>query len=335
MDDNCDESLKAGISTMQRVYMAARPSAKENVPVWLRRVLELNEIDLMKYMVKSYRNLETGERIRIKHAMSENSSREEAHKYSVQSAFESHRLNRYSGIFPFEYNRIKLASTGFNNKYINASFITTPNRSYIATQGPMGHTVKDFWSMCWEENVNTIIMLTTCVENGREKCFPYWKPFSGTGYPIKWTTKAEKEEAGVVLRDIELVNTQEAGCRNIKHLQLETWSDFGVIESSGILALSDLVNKYQSNQENPIIVHCSAGVGRTGTFCTVDSVICDLKASKNLTSTTEDSKSAVTDTDFIHARAQELRDQRIGMIQGVSQYMLCYDAVLEFLLQHS
>lgn len=174
-------------------------------------------------------------------------------------------LNRYSNVRPYVYNAIKLK----NKKYINASPINIINNNYfIATQGPISKTIEDFWTMIEENKSNVIVMLCRNIENGMEKCAEYWKANKLNNYLIS----VEKEEKmnGYILRKIKLFNKSLKKERIINQIHYISWPDHGIPKSEGnnvfdiFLEMIKRVDIFRDNK--PIIIHCSAGVGRTGVF---------------------------------------------------------------------
>ena len=99
-------------------------------------------------------------------------------------------LCRYQDIITYKYNSVNLIST---QRYINASWIHLPYpRYFIATQGPMPHTIEDFWTMCYENNVGLIIMLCQLKEKNVEKCADYWNAEKLINFEIKKLNKKEE-----------------------------------------------------------------------------------------------------------------------------------------------
>ncbi|KAG6440613.1 hypothetical protein O3G_MSEX001358 [Manduca sexta] len=194
--------------------------------------------------------------------------------------------NRYRDIAPYDSTRVILKN-GPNGDYINASYINMeiPNSdivlTYIATQGPLASTVGDFWQMVWESESNLIVMLTVLTERGRAKCHQYW-PKVGTT-PLKATniltvhTNSEQNLGHYIRREMTLKESS-GGSRNVTQLQYTAWPDHGVPDdSAAFISFTQLCSSLRNHRSvtpseeecerellPPLIVHCSAGVGRTG-----------------------------------------------------------------------
>uniref|UniRef100_A0A8C7INP8 Protein tyrosine phosphatase receptor type Q n=1 Tax=Oncorhynchus kisutch TaxID=8019 RepID=A0A8C7INP8_ONCKI len=229
--------------------------------------------------------------------------------------------NRFTNIKPYNNNRVKLLSEpGMpGSDYINASFISgylCPSE-FIATQGPLPGTVADFWRMIWETRTRTIAMLTQCYEKGRIRCHQYWpednKPVTVFGdiiitkltedvYP-DWTVRALKVE-------------RHGDYMVVHHFNYTSWPEHGVPDSSTTLIQFVRAIRANRHENTTIVVHCSAGVGRTGVFITLDHLI-----------------QHVSDHDFvdIYGLVAELRSERMCMVQNLAQYMFLHQSTLDLL----
>ncbi|KAK3842010.1 MAG: protein-tyrosine phosphatase-like protein [Linnemannia gamsii] len=227
--------------------------------------------------------------------------------YSIGSGIEKGLKNRYNNVWPFDQTRIKIKELEQGgDDYINASLLTPPfgQRTYIATQAPLPTTFLDFWKVVWEQNSRVVVMLTREVEMGRVKCHKYWptaqEPVLDLG-PVRVTFVSEYQPHGhgtngpsslsssVLVRQMRLrhlLSPQEPE-RTITQLQYTGWPDFGVPDTPlEVLQLIELADKHNnimpagsssSSSAGPMVVHCSAGCGRTGAFCVIDSVLSELK----------------------------------------------------------
>ncbi|ORX76502.1 hypothetical protein K493DRAFT_294001 [Basidiobolus meristosporus CBS 931.73] len=253
-----------------------------------------------------------------------------ANPYSIAAGVERGSKNRYNNIWPYEHSRVRLKHPVVSDSdYINASFICGKNseKQYIATQGPMPSTFADFWEMIWEQNSRVIVMLTKEEEAGRIKCHRYWPDPSsssvmyGESMQVKLISEQFPLEADrtVLLRDFVLINLSTGEERKIHQLQFIGWPDFGIpADPTSVLALRDIAHDLQhSSRAGPMVVHCSAGCGRTGAFCTIDTVLESLAA-----------KSVDTANDVIAETVDQFRDQRLSMVQTLHQFVFCYEAVL-------
>ncbi|XP_054716770.1 tyrosine-protein phosphatase 10D-like [Uloborus diversus] len=246
---------------------------------------------------------------------------------TVAEMEENRAKNRWMNIFPFDHSRVKLLPLGDEpgSDFINANYIpgTSSLREYIATQGPLATTVDDFWRMIWEQSVSTIVMLTQCVERGKSKCEEYWPPPTqgGAHYgDLLVRTISVSMLDSYVIR-IFRVQLGTRG-REVKQLHFTRWPDFGCPESpeellNFVRAVRDHLPR---TQPGPIIVHCSAGVGRTGTFIAVDRIAQELQ-----------------DTNYIdvYGTVMDLRQHRTNMVQTEDQYVYIHRCVLQLLLERN
>ncbi|XP_054646153.1 receptor-type tyrosine-protein phosphatase C isoform X2 [Dunckerocampus dactyliophorus] len=231
--------------------------------------------------------------------------------------------NRYVDILPYDYNRVQL-STGNGEAgcdYINASFIDGYNESkkYIAAQGPKEETVCDFWRMIWEQQSSIIVMVTRCEEGNKVKCVQYW-PSADRETEIyeEFVVQLTSEDhfPDYTIRNLSLTNRREKSTeREVTHIQFISWPDHGVPgEPHLLLKLRRRVNAFKNIFSGPIVVHCSAGVGRTGTYIGIDAMMECLEAESRVD---------------IYGYVFKLRKQRCLMVQVEAQYILIHQALLE------
>ncbi|NXT72815.1 PTPRK phosphatase, partial [Chaetops frenatus] len=229
--------------------------------------------------------------------------------------------NRYKSIIPYDHCRVVLQPSDTGNGYINASYVDTYRspRFFIAAQGPLAGTVVDFWHMVWQEKTSIIVMLTGLVEQNKIKCEQYWPEQEQIYGDFTVTLNNTWTTTGLVKRIFSL---QKAGCalpRAVEQFHCLLWPDHGVPRNpSQLLCLVEVVNKrVLEAPAGPVLVHCSAGIGRTGTFIALDFL---LKMGK-----------AEGKVDVFHC-VQQLREQRVSMVQTKEQYSFLYEALLEGLL---
>ncbi|XP_014002275.1 tyrosine-protein phosphatase non-receptor type 22 isoform X3 [Salmo salar] len=234
---------------------------------------------------------------------------------------ENVKKNRYKDIVPFDHSRVKLSLTTSknDNDYINASFIkgVSGARAYIATQGPLPHTVLDFWRMLWEYNIEVIVMACREYEMGRKKCERYWpekqeEPFVCDPFTIY--CDSEESKGDYVSRNLRV--TYRNWCRTLRQLHYINWPDHGVPDTiPPILELLQEMRSYQAHGDVPICIHCSAGCGRTGALCAID-------YTWNLVKTQR------LKEDFsIYDLVQDMRTQRPSVVQTKEQYELVYRTI--------
>ncbi|XP_030594535.1 tyrosine-protein phosphatase non-receptor type 9 isoform X1 [Archocentrus centrarchus] len=246
--------------------------------------------------------------------------------------------NRYSDVLCLDQSRVRLCPLSNDedetSDYINASFMDGYKRSnaYIATQGPLPKTFADFWRMVWEQMVLIIVMTTRVVERGRVKCGQYWPLEEGRteqhGYFLVRNTHIQVFQ-DFRLSHLELYNTQSGERREVYHYLYVSWPDFGVPKSASAMldfrehvlqrreaAVQTLGSSWRGPPGGPpVVVHCSAGIGRTGTFCTLDICLSQL----------ED-----VGTVDVRQTVRRMRTQRAFSIQTWDQYYFCYTAIIEY-----
>ncbi|XP_069157814.1 tyrosine-protein phosphatase non-receptor type 4 isoform X5 [Procambarus clarkii] len=233
---------------------------------------------------------------------------------------ENEKKNRYRDISPYDTTRVILTYSA-SCEYINASYVNMEiqgsgivNR-YIACQGPLTGTCTDFWQMVWEQQSTLIVMLTTVVEQGRVKCHRYWPRLYETVDfgTLHVTCLKEEETPGFAYREFTLINTENQIERHITHMQYLAWPDHGVPDdSTEFLNFVTQVRQARTGMVEPTIVHCSAGIGRTGVLILMETAQCLIEANE-----------PVYPLDVVRA----MRDQRAMMIQTASQFRFVCEAI--------
>ncbi|KAJ6262865.1 Tyrosine-protein phosphatase [Drechslerella dactyloides] len=401
--------------------------ARRAMPKWMRSILK---DDGAKKVADKFLKIEKAEQRRMQDALNCNVTYDSpksmrSSKSHMLAGVEKGAKNRYNNIWPYDHTRVKLTDYSPEScDYINASYVSTEfsNKRYIATQGPIPHTFRDFWSVVWDHDVRVIVMLTAEAEGGQLKCHRYWKEHSYGPYqlnsisekrialdPVKTSNHLYKKDGSlrrqsssgrynvhdlespkeanaphVIMRKFTLSHSAHpfSPLREITQLQYSSWPDFGapadpahilalieqtelVIRSSGgSRRASSASSPYDrrasqsvNNLERPVLVHCSAGCGRTGTFCATDSVIdmlrrqreharmnaryshnggVDREGDSPMRSSYDYEGDYWLDddrTDLIERAVENLRDQRLSMVQTLRQFVLCYETVLEWLVR--
>ncbi|MFH4974354.1 hypothetical protein AB6A40_001063 [Gnathostoma spinigerum] len=244
-----------------------------------------------------------------------------------------HQKNRYRDIIPYDKNRVRLRSTDCdelkkendeNGDYINASFIQVPpaDAVYIAAQAPLSSTLNDWFQLIRENNIDVVVMLCNLVELGKQKCERYWPDVEGKEELFGQTRVTLLKEhifTEYCRRDLRLQYSDGVE-RNLIQLHYSEWPDHGCPQTeTHVLEMISLFDKLHYEQpRNPVLIHCSAGCGRTGTIIAAN-VVRELINSKNLTS----------DLDLCQL-VIELRKQRASMVQTPDQYRFLHKLVVHF-----
>ncbi|XP_056001647.1 receptor-type tyrosine-protein phosphatase alpha-like [Ostrea edulis] len=238
--------------------------------------------------------------------------------YSNALKVSSRKGNRYKGIYPYDYNRVKLMRTyaNENDDFVNASYIHGFNkeRAYIAAQGPFNpKTLEDFWTMIWQNDVTRIVMLTNLYEGDRMKCLKYWPD---TDLDIgQYTIRLDNVDVydHYVLRYM-VVQCQEEE-RKVTQFHFTTWPDNSIPDDpTSLIYLRNLVRDGLITSDAPIVVHCSAGIGRTGTFISFDYLL---------------EEGAAEQTIDVKGYIASLRQQRGRSVQTCDQYIFLHEALVE------
>ena len=236
-------------------------------------------------------------------------------------------LDRYSDIKAYDHNRIIINN---EKKYINASPINIISDKYfISTQGPKKETIEDFWRMIDEHKCNIIIMLCKEFEGGREKCARYWdNNIKMENYTIM--LKSEENKDQYIIRDILLRNNNNQG-RIIKQIHYTGWPDHGVpdIQNGKVFdVFSEIIEKTdQYKGDGPIVVHCSAGVGRTGTYISMYYLEKEIK--KQIKDKTEEIKFSIFNL------VRKLKEMRLYLVQTCEQYLFIYQFAYYLLMKYN
>lgn len=393
-------------------------SVEQELPTWLQEASE--DKDNGKTVSDRFLHIEKREQKRMQEALSgkvvyeTGSPSDESKSKHIQIAgIEKGSKNRYNNIWPYEHSRVKLQGVDEGScDYVNANHVQAAysNKRYIATQGPIPATFKDFWKVVWQQDVRVIVMLTAEQEGGQVKAHNYWSdrhygplhlnplgehkasleptkiyrhreqsrpklgqrrstnPPRPANLAKESTASRSGDQPYVVVRKFTLSNDEEPfeRMREITQLQYSNWPDFGAPAHPqhllGLIEQCDAVvrhyngnspSKPEAPNSRPVVVHCSAGCGRTGTFCTVDSVLDMLKRqrqakharqgtpmeidaddkTKNKDDRENGSWIVDDEVDLIAKTVEDFRLQRLSMVQSLRQFVLCYESVMEWLVE--
>ncbi|XP_038143617.1 receptor-type tyrosine-protein phosphatase F-like isoform X12 [Cyprinodon tularosa] len=228
--------------------------------------------------------------------------------------------NRYANVIAYDHSRVVLTSVDAvpGSDYINANYIDgyRKQNAYIATQGPLPETLSDFWRMVWEQRANTIVMMTRLEEKSRVKCDQYWPSRGTETYGMIQVTMLDTVElATYSVRTFLLYKSGSTEKREVRQFQFMAWPDHGVPEyPTPILAFLRRVKACNPPDAGPMVVHCSAGVGRTGCFIVIDAMLERMKHEKTVD---------------IYGHVTCMRSQRNYMVQTEDQYIFIHEALLE------
>ncbi|XP_076734462.1 tyrosine-protein phosphatase non-receptor type 18 isoform X1 [Maylandia zebra] len=240
---------------------------------------------------------------------------------------ENIKKNRYKDILPYDQSRVELSlpTTDSNSDYINASFIkgATGDCKYIGCQGPLSSTVTDFWRMIWQYNVKVIVMACREIEMGKRKCECYWAAAQQSASFGPFTVSNQEEthpNEDIVVRNLTV--TFQQASRSVIQYQFLSWPDHDVpYETAGVLDMLERARSSRGANVSPLLIHCSAGCGRTGVICALD-YIHDLLVTKKIT------------PEFsILNIVLELRRQRPSTVQTKDQFQFIYTAAISMFEQ--
>lgn len=246
--------------------------------------------------------------------------------HSTETGQKNESLNRYLDVIPYDRSIVKLQRCP-DTDYINANLVTVPKaaRQYILTQGPIPATLSHFWLMVWEQKSNVIVMLNRCVEVDTLKCEQYWPhavddeiTYDDVGLTIRLTKVETKKHFTVrhlLLSDLTDLNRS----RTVQQFQYTAWPDYDQPDSpTSFLRLLSAIRKSGGldKMDEPSIVHCSAGIGRSGTFCLIDSVLSMIE-----------NQGSFEGIDIANTLL-EMRDYRKGLIQSPVQLRFAYMSIL-------
>uniref|UniRef100_A0A8V5FJH7 Tyrosine-protein phosphatase n=1 Tax=Melopsittacus undulatus TaxID=13146 RepID=A0A8V5FJH7_MELUD len=226
--------------------------------------------------------------------------------------------NRYKDVLPYDATRIILQG---DEDYINANYVNMEIPSvgivnrYIATQGPLPHTCAHFWQVVWDHKLSLIIMLTTLTERGRTKCHQYWPDPPDVMEYGSFRVRCHSEDCTIayVVREMMITNIETEQHHTVTHLQYVAWPDHGVPDDSMDFLEFVTCMRPKRVKNEPVLVHCSAGIGRTGVLVTMETAMCLIERNQ-----------PVYPLDIV----RKMRDQRAMMVQTSSQYKFVCEAIL-------
>uniref|UniRef100_A0AAY5KUJ7 Protein tyrosine phosphatase receptor type Na n=1 Tax=Esox lucius TaxID=8010 RepID=A0AAY5KUJ7_ESOLU len=300
------------------------PSSHSSTPSWSEEPAQSNMDISTGHMILAYMedHLRNKDRL-LKEWEALCSYQAEPSAVTVAQSQQNLEKNRCSDSLPYDHSRVKLKAevNATKEDYINASIIIDHDPrlpAYIATQGPMAHTVSDFWQMVWENGCTVIVMTTALVEDGETQCVRYW-PDEGSALYHIYEVNLVSEHIwckDFLVRSFYLKNVQTQETRTLTQFHLLSWPANGIPTSTRpLLDFRRKVNKCYRGRSCPIIVHCSDGTGRTGTYILIDMVLNRMAK-------------GVKEID-IAATLEHIRDQRPSLVRTKGQFEFALTAVAE------
>ncbi|XP_078327339.1 uncharacterized protein LOC111113019 isoform X1 [Crassostrea virginica] len=298
------QPTNGGIQTEEEtIYMNGTPTA--DIPVdKLESAIAERRAKGNELFKKEYADLPSGE----------------IRKCDVGKMPENISKNRFKTTFPYDHSRVILdVNDQDTSDYINANYIDGPHRpkEYIAAQGPKQNTLDDFWRMVWQDDVQAIVMLTNLKEAGKTKCTQYWpNDKNGSRFgTVSVSLTEEKEYAFFIERKLSVSKQKCKKTRWVTQYHYTAWPDHGTPDPMNLLEFHHHVITCSTHSESsPTVVHCSAGVGRTGTYIALDALYWEGKQ-----------KGTVNVSRFV----KEMRNNRVSMVQTYEQYITVFLALNE------
>ena len=228
---------------------------------------------------------------------------------------------------PYKDNKVQINS---KNKYINASWVHMPFDNYfIATQGPLDITIDDFWQMIYQYNIQVVIMLCQLEEKSKIKCANYWESKNIKNYIVKLLIEFELWD-GLILRNFEIKKSNnDIFPRTVVQLHYTCWEDHSVPDKNAYLKFLELIKfMIEYRQRFPVVVHCSAGVGRTGTFIGMFNLLYEI--SKQI----KDYNKNEINFSVMNV-VRKLKEMRLHLVENKDQYLFLYQFIDIFLMNNN
>ncbi|XP_068876972.1 receptor-type tyrosine-protein phosphatase-like N isoform X4 [Aphelocoma coerulescens] len=300
------------------------PSSHSSTPSWCEEPVQSNMDISTGHMILAYMEDHLRNRDRLaKEWQALCAYQAEPSICSIAQSEANLKKNRNPDYVPYDHVRIKLKaeSNPSRSDFINASPIIEHDPrmpAYIATQGPLSHTIADFWQMVWEHGCTVIVMLSPLAEDSVKQCDRYWPDEGSSLYHIYEVNLVSEHIwcEDFLVRSFYLKNVQSQETRTLTQFHFLSWPAEGIPTTTRpLLDFRRKVNKCYRGRSCPIIVHCSDGAGRTGTYILVDMVLNRMAK-------------GVKEID-IAATLEHIRDQRPGMVQTKDQFEFALTAVAE------
>ncbi|XP_074857677.1 receptor-type tyrosine-protein phosphatase-like N isoform X2 [Carettochelys insculpta] len=319
-----ENSRVSSVSSQFSDAPQASPSSHSSTPSWCEEPAQPNMDISTGHMILAYMEDHLRNRDRLaKEWQALCAYQAEPNGCTAAHSEANLKKNRNPDYVPYDHARIKLKAENNPSRsdFINASPITEHDPrmpAYIATQGPLSHTIADFWQMVWENGCTVIVMLSPLVEDGLKQCDRYW-PDEGSSLYHVYEVNLVSEHIwceDFLVRSFYLKNVQSQETRTLTQFHFLSWPAEGIPTTTRpLLDFRRKVNKCYRGRSCPVIVHCSDGAGRTGTYILIDMVLNRMGK-------------GVKEID-IAATLEHVRDQRPGMVQTKDQFEFALTAVAE------
>ncbi|KAL1438353.1 hypothetical protein MTO96_048142 [Rhipicephalus appendiculatus] len=239
--------------------------------------------------------------------------------WTVAQKSENKHKNRYADLLPYDDTRVILhpLKSDPSSDYINANYINGYHKSkaYICTQGPVEKTVADFWRMVWQEEICKFIMAANLVEDGKRKVERYWPETCSKYGDIMVTLVSEEVFVDYTIRTFKIHKSGAASKRVVKQFHFTAWPDHGVpAHPLSLVQMIELAKAHAPSSKAPLLLHCSAGVGRTGTIVLMELALDMARAEKRVD---------------VMGLLYKLRQQRVNLVETVEQYEFVHEALVE------
>ncbi|XP_062572449.1 receptor-type tyrosine-protein phosphatase alpha-like [Saccostrea cucullata] len=239
-------------------------------------------------------------------------------KCDIAKKAENSSKNRFKSLYAYDHSRVKLKKDDGKSDYINANFIdgVEEKGAFIASQGPKINTMADHWLMIWEEDVCIVVALANLFENGKEKCYQYWPDGDKNCHAGKFVIRQQnrKDYSFYCVRYWSVLNRKTKEERTIVQFHFREWPDHGSPEALSLVTFQAHVRKEKSRMAGKMLVHCSAGVGRTGTFLALDSLLENGRKTGKVN---------------VFEYIKKMRTCRMNMVQTEGQYVFIHEALFE------
>ena len=252
--------------------------------------------------------------------------RDQNHKAKLEKLDAS--ICRYKDIYPYKHNVVTINN---EHKMVNASWMNILNdKSFIASQAPNDNTLDDFWQMCFQYNVNHILMLCKEFEDNKKKCSNYWDVNVKFKNFVVNNCEKTREDNVIVAKKITVTKLEDKKQRTFEHLQFKEWPDHSTPNIHNYVMIFENLFKFvddarENNKKNPILVHCSAGIGRTGVFLTLYALCNEIQ--KQIRS--DDGSDLIIFNVFNFVR--KLKEMRMYSVENINQYNFIYKFLEQYL----